>query len=123
MAVGRTRALDGADTQHSRPSGPGKVIFVIHGHIDESDDPSRAASDGMIDDLDSGDPENQNYGDTMSLARGGIPTATIYKGAIGWHEMIKGQLIFTAPVSAMTHRQMSNIQRNLDRAQEKFLKP
>jgi len=49
--------------------------------------------------------------------------ATVYNGVLGWHEMVEGQLIFTAPLAAVTQPQASAIQQNLTSAQKKFFTP
>jgi len=93
------------------PSGPGTVIFGIHGHPYDSV--------GMVDDP----SKNGDFGDTDALFKRGIPMATVFRGQIGWHEMVKGQLTFTAPTGAFADDQLQSIQTNLNVSQEKFLKP
>ncbi|MEO6214614.1 MAG: hypothetical protein ABIO86_01170 [Sphingomonas sp.] len=94
-----------------RPSGPGKPIFGIHGHADDAV--------GMVD----SPSKNGGFGDTDALFKRGIPMATVYKGQIGWHEMVKGQLTFTAPIGAVPRDEAWSLRNNLNVSQEKFLKP
>jgi hypothetical protein len=95
----------------AHPSGPGKVIFGIHGHPDDAV--------GMVDDP----SKDDGFGDTDALFKRGIPMATVFRGQIGWHEMVKGQLTFTAPTGAFADSQRQSIQSNLNWSQDKFLKP
>jgi hypothetical protein len=46
--------------------------------------------------------------------------ATVYNGKIGWHEMIKGQLIFTAPREIVSTQQRQSLQENLTKSQPLF---
>ncbi|WCM27195.1 hypothetical protein NDN01_24965 [Sphingomonas sp. QA11] len=105
------RGKAGNLTYRGRPSGPGKVLFGIHGH------PSGDGSDGMVD----APSENDGYGDTDALFKRSIPMATVYNGKIGWHEMVEGQLIFTAPQEIVSAQQRRSLQGNLDRSQQLFL--
>lgn len=103
------------DYAHALPSGPGKAIFVIHGHIEQRKTGTDEPSDGMVDDTSIG----SNRGDADGLAHG-LPVATVYNGYIGWHEMKNGQLIFTVPVGAQSAAQLRKIEENLASEQEKF---
>ncbi|MES2452517.1 MAG: hypothetical protein V4610_18350 [Pseudomonadota bacterium] len=105
------RGKPGDLTYRGRPSGPGKVLFGIHGH------PSDDGSDGMVD----APSKNHGYGDTDALFKSSIPMATVYNGKIGWHEMVEGQLIFTAPRGIVSAQQRRSLQNNLDRSQQLFL--
>lgn len=111
-AIGQT---NGADYVRARPSGPGKAIFVIHGHIERRKTGSDKPSDGMVDDT----SIEHNRGDADGLAYG-LPVATVYNGYIGWHEMKNGQLIFTVPAGAQSRRQLREIASNLASEQKKF---
>jgi hypothetical protein len=118
---------DGGDYMSGHTSGPGRPLFVIHGHIEKNTDFSSglfsgASGDyGMVDNI--LDPNAEGYGDTHSLMRLGIPVATVYNGYIGWHEMRGGQLIFSAPKAAFSHGQAGSLQDNLNSEQNKFLTP
>jgi len=108
-------------------SGPGKPLFIIHGHIEKNTGSSSGPLSGptgdygMVDNTD--DPNAKGYGDTYSLMTLGIPVATIYNGYIGWHEMRGGQLLFSAPKAAFAHGQVHSLQSNLNSEQKKFLTP
>ncbi len=111
-AIGHTK---GTDYVHAPPSGPGKAIFVIHGHIERRKTGDEEPSDGMVDDTNIRD----HRGDADGLAYG-LPVATVYNGQIGWHEMKNGQLIFTVPAGAQSAAQLRKIKENLASEQEKF---
>jgi hypothetical protein len=109
------RPSPGKATDHSNtglPFGPGKVIFGMHPHPNENEH-------GMVDDT----GQNSGYGDTRTLAKFNIPMATVINGQIGWHEMAKGQLIFTAPAAVVTNDQRSEFETNLRTSQRNFLMP
>jgi len=42
-------------------------------------------------------------------------------GKIGWHEMVKGQLIFMGPREILTAQQRRSLQENLHKSQPLFL--
>ena len=115
---GSTRAADTAQA-----AIPANARAVAHGHIEHSTDPDSLGNDGMVDNPDA----NHGYGDTESLSRTKlpqpIPTATEYGGQIGWHELNNGQLQYTYPEGSMTRDQEWQMQQNLNREQELFLKP
>ncbi|MDB5675025.1 MAG: hypothetical protein JWM65_2007 [Sphingomonas bacterium] len=133
----QVRPLDGKGTTHEssdtgdsvsgHTSGPGRPLFIIHGHIEKNTGLSsgfssgRTGDDGMVDNT--LDPKAKGYGDTYSLMTLGIPVATVYNGYIGWHEMRGGQLLFSAPKAAFGHGQASSLQDNLNSEQHKFLTP
>jgi hypothetical protein len=115
---GKPGSTKDADTYRGHPSGPGIPIFGMHGHIVTRKN-GKKGNDGMVDSV----SVEEGWGDTHALKQYGIPMATIYNGAIGWHEMIDGQLIFTAPLAAVTQSQAAQLQSNLTSTQEKYLGP
>ena len=131
------RPLDGRGTVHEagdtgdsvsgHTSGPGRLLFIIHGHIEKNTDRGSGlltgptGDDGMVDNT--LDPKAKGYGDTYSLMTLGIPVATVYNGYIGWHEMRGGQLLFSAPKAAFASGQAHSLQDNLNSEQNKFLAP
>jgi hypothetical protein len=133
----QVRPLDGRGTVHEagetgdsvsgHTSGPGRPLFIIHGHIEKNTDrasgllPGGTGDDGMVDNT--LDPKAKGYGDTYSLMTLGIPVATVYNGYIGWHEMRGGQLLFSAPKAAFASGQARSLQDNLNSEQNKFLAP
>jgi len=110
-------ATDDGDFRHAKPSGPGRAIFVIHGHIERRRSGSRSPSDGMVDNLGIGAGKGDADGLTYDL-----PVATVYNGYIGWHEMKNGQLLFTVPDGAQTPAQLQAIEQNLAEQQKRFYK-
>jgi len=103
-----------ASSATARITVPAAAEFGIHGHIDHGTNGAHA-SDGMVD-----DPEKHHgYGDTQSLSlQRPMPMATVSHGQVGWHEIQNGQLIFTAPVGAVTAAQRIKIQNNLNSEQK-----
>lgn len=95
---------------------PKRTIALSHGHIDGGPD----QSDGMVDVVDPKD--EKSYGDSASLVTNDpIPTATVYRGHVGWHFLENGQLKFMYPIgSEMDDEQRAKIQKNLDRAQVRY---
>ena len=68
-------------------------------------------------------PSVNGYGDSQSLSVANpIPTATVFKGQVGWHGISKGQLQFSYPEGAMNSTQAKEMQTNLDVEQGKFQK-
>ena len=126
LGKGTTRgSVDTGDFISGGTSGPGRPLFIIHGHIERYTSPSdgllsrRRGAQDMVDDPDN--PEAKYLGDAYSLMRLGIPVATVYNGYIGWHEIRDGQLIFSAPTAALSKDQINALQRNLNQEQDRFL--
>jgi hypothetical protein len=90
---------------------PSDTVAIAHGHIDGGGH----SSNGMVDDPAS----NGGLGDGSGL-KAGVPVATVSHGQVGWHEMKDGRLQFSAPVGAMTPKQMDQMQRNLNVEQTHF---
>jgi hypothetical protein len=118
QAPGTPGGNDDADTvTYLRPFGS----VPIHGHIDSRPAGStQQPSDGMLDKVDLG----KGLGDSWSL-QGNDPEAlgTVSHGQIGWHVLDNGQLKFLYPPGSMTPFQIQEMQKNLNREQQKFLRP
>jgi hypothetical protein len=109
-----------SDNAHGSPTGPGKLLFIIHGHI-ESDFSGNPADDGMVDAPD--DPKSEGRGDSDGLFKYHVPVATVYGNKIGWRELHNGQLTFSVPLNAQTPRQLNDLETRLTKEQPQFFKP
>ena len=87
------------------------TILAGHGHIDSGPNKSK----GMVDDPKS----NGGLGDSASL-KIGVPMATISNGQVGYHEIVDGQLQFSYPEGAMSDKQTTLMQQNLNGEQRAF---
>jgi hypothetical protein len=120
-------ASDEGDSMSGKTSGPGRPLFIIHGHIEKNTSSASGLSsgamgdEGMVDNI--LDERAKGYGDTYSMMTLGIPVATVYNGYIGWHEMRGGQLLFSAPKAAFGSGHAHALQDNLSSEQGKFLTP
>jgi hypothetical protein len=66
---------------------------------------------------------NDGFGDTQSLGfRQPVATGTIFNGQVGWHILDDGQLKFLYPAGSMPPEQISDMQRNLNDEQGKFVR-
>ncbi len=109
-----------SDNAHGKPAGPGKLIFIIHGHIESRNDGS-VGDDGMVDAPD--DPASGGRGDADGLFKYHVPVATVYGNHIGWRELRNGQLTFSVPLRSQSPSQLSALEARLTREQPQFLKP
>ncbi len=109
-----------SDNAHGKPAGPGKLLFVIHGHIESRNDGSDG-DDGMVDAPD--DPASGGRGDADGLFKYHVPVATVYGNHIGWRELRNGQLTFSVPLRSQSPSQLSALEARLTREQPQFLKP
>jgi hypothetical protein len=92
---------------------PPGAMALVHGH----DEIGPTALKGMVDST----KDNGGYGDTQSLASNNpIPTATVFRGDVGWHQIQDGQLQFTFRAGALTPGQASAMQSNLNNEQQLF---
>ncbi len=115
-----TTANNSAQTAGSVP--PENTEFGMHGHQTRPDGAGgagvRSQRGTMVDEL---IPENQYYGDTQSIAKYGIPMATVLGDQVGWHQIENGQLVFEAPASALSSTDRVRIQNNLNQQQRRFM--
>jgi len=97
----------------ARSTVPQGALAVAHGH----DEIGPTALKGMVDSTrDAG-----GLGDAQSLSLSTpIPTATVFRGDVGWHQIQDGQLQFTFRAGALTGPQASAMQGNLNNEQQFF---
>ncbi|MBN8480990.1 MAG: hypothetical protein J0L88_05290 [Xanthomonadales bacterium] len=113
------RAAGGAENRDGIPTrgivADSSVTAVVHGHVEKG----YGKSDGMVDTPSA----NGGYGDTQSLSlTNPVPTATIFKDQVGWHEISNGQLQFSYKEGALSEKQSGQMQKNLDAQQDLFHK-
>jgi hypothetical protein len=92
---------------------PSGAMALAHGH----DEIGPTALKGMVDST----KDAGGYGDTQSMASNNpIPTATVFRGDVGWHQVQNGQLQFTFRAGTLTGAQSSAMQSNLNNEQQLF---
>ncbi len=119
LGAARPGSGNGYDNAHMLL--PANALAVEHGHIDDgpaAPDGTPIRSDGMVDNTFA----EGGFGDTDSLFKLNIPTATVSEGRVGWHGIDKGQLKFIYPQGSMTPEQIKLMQQNLDSEQNLFMR-
>ena len=109
-----------SDNAHGRPAGLGKLVFIIHGHIESRSD-GEPGDEGMVDEP--RDPLSEGRGDSDGLFKYHVPVATVYGNHIGWRELHNGQLTFSVPLGAQSPAQLNDLELHLTREQPQFFKP